>query len=717
MTKIRSAPRTAMRHFVRPPRIPNRGSNTQFLNVLAQRPLHSSPVAPLSYHFSYKDQPSRRSKCANDDGRGEVSVMRMKRPTGRGGVKDGSDDSDHSGRCVATVMGDTQRQLTDAALFLKPLASKKRYHRPHPASPPLPTPISCSPMSTFPSDIDGPPSASSPLRPWKQPPLQPRPSHSSDSNVKGVPAQMVGKPSRPQAFGLGNFSMDGDYRLYTASSSLTDFNLPRLQSLLAEFRATDLPGIFVPDVSYVDFLAWNRLILEREKDKLGSLRAEYYLLPRGGYGVLLRAPGSPYHNAVGNHIMSNMSAALDAVGVPNRDGLFTCVIDEPFYLSALPHDDCQTRTKQPDLAIIPTPEVATTECADIFPTVVFEVGFSQGWESLMEDARLFLMGTGGVTTLVVLVKLDENPKTPDLRKLGWPSRRDVLYPNEAEQEHEDTEWYASLGVAPPPAHITLEESWDPPVVASKKTELRRWYIACEAKRLLRSPLVGAISGRMAYVRRHEIADSERSAAPPSRSPRSTSSLLFPDLPSSTESDSPLSPAPPTSSDVDSSLSPAQPSSTDDGQETIVLSQITLFLENDQIINDTSAMLRIPLPDLLGPEHPLVLAAAARNEILGAVEFSLAQLGQAILNQRRRMQDCRAHGRAQLVVEQAIDALQRAEEAEARRVEEEAVEEVAGERRPRRSARIAAASGGKSGHIGVAGVGGETGEVVGESEEK
>ncbi|KAI5781087.1 hypothetical protein DFH27DRAFT_581993 [Peziza echinospora] len=124
------------------------------------------------------------------------------------------------------------------------------------------------------------------------------------------------------------------------------------------------------------------------------------------------------------------------------------------------------------------------------PTMVIEVGFSQKWKSLMEDAWLFLTGTGGINTLVVLVKLDEVPKLQqDIANIELPSQKDMKVGIPAEQ------------VPASPALLTMEQRWDSGFVARRTAELHRWYSACEARGQLRIPLVGRLSGRLAHVRR------------------------------------------------------------------------------------------------------------------------------------------------------------------------------------------------------------------------
>ena len=53
------------------------------------------------------------------------------------------------------------------------------------------------------------------------------------------------------------------------------------------------------------------------------------------------------------------------------------------------------------------PDVAFGRVSDSFPTLAVEVGFSELWPSLLENALLFLTGTEDVTKVVLLIKLVE----------------------------------------------------------------------------------------------------------------------------------------------------------------------------------------------------------------------------------------------------------------------------------------------------------------------
>ena len=51
---------------------------------------------------------------------------------------------------------------------------------------------------------------------------------------------------------------------------------------------------------------------------------------------------------------------------------------------------------------------------DKLPAIVCEAGFSENWDKLMEDARLWLLCTGGETKIVFVLSFTEQNSTSDL---------------------------------------------------------------------------------------------------------------------------------------------------------------------------------------------------------------------------------------------------------------------------------------------------------------
>lgn len=60
-----------------------------------------------------------------------------------------------------------------------------------------------------------------------------------------------------------------------------------------------------------------------------------------------------------------------------------------------------TAKKQPDAAFYYIDRSGTSPERDLFPRLVFEVAFSQSYDSVIEDARQWLVRSGGAVQLVV----------------------------------------------------------------------------------------------------------------------------------------------------------------------------------------------------------------------------------------------------------------------------------------------------------------------------
>lgn len=66
-----------------------------------------------------------------------------------------------------------------------------------------------------------------------------------------------------------------------------------------------------------------------------------------------------------------------------------------------------TTKKQPDAAFYYINRSGAFPKKDAFPRIVFEVAFSQSYDSVVQDAHQWLVRSGGLVQLVVVVKLDE----------------------------------------------------------------------------------------------------------------------------------------------------------------------------------------------------------------------------------------------------------------------------------------------------------------------
>lgn len=88
----------------------------------------------------------------------------------------------------------------------------------------------------------------------------------------------------------------------------------------------------------------------------------------------------------------------------------------------------RTAKKQPDAAFYYIDRSGTSLERDLFPHLVFEVAFPQSYDSVIEDARQWLVRSGGAVQLVVVVKLEEgfhpNAEGGEIQEAGDPENDD-----------------------------------------------------------------------------------------------------------------------------------------------------------------------------------------------------------------------------------------------------------------------------------------------------
>ncbi|KAI5781983.1 hypothetical protein DFH27DRAFT_283869 [Peziza echinospora] len=282
-----------------------------------------------------------------------------------------------------------------------------------------------------------------------------------------------------------------------------------------------------------------------------------------------------------------------------------------------------SRTTAPHVAFIPKIQPGQSSgpsaAAESFPTVAVEVGFWQTWEWLVEDARLFLLGTGGLTMVVVVVRVTEEPSkelatdtiqaTPSRktntkqRKFVWPDGGAINVVGTAQVGHQ-----APLTVQSQP-HIT--DTADE--IKKKMALVKRWYLAQNAGGHLRPRLVGRISA-VVYAFRRKQRDVEPTSG-------SGSQDMAPD------------------DDVDTFTDPF-----------ILMSSKHPFLLHDTPISE--ATLPIPISHLYGRNQPMSHAHSAQ-----IVEWDMTALGEAITEERSRMEQVRAWKRAEEAIKQALMAAQ------------------------------------------------------------
>ncbi|KAF8439565.1 hypothetical protein BGX38DRAFT_1207454 [Terfezia claveryi] len=121
--------------------------------------------------------------------------------------------------------------------------------------------------------------------------------------------------------------------------------------------------------------------------------------------MFIKAMPSPYHDAIGQNMSAQTVLSVQrAVGCsPQSIGLRVGASEfkgfgGPVYDGRL----SRVATKTPDLALLPKEKR--------FPTVATEVGFTETWQHLLEDAQLWLYGTYGNTMSVLLFVLHEGAR-------------------------------------------------------------------------------------------------------------------------------------------------------------------------------------------------------------------------------------------------------------------------------------------------------------------
>lgn len=229
-------------------------------------------------------------------------------------------------------------------------------------------------------------------------------------------------------------------------------------------------------------------------------------------------PGS-LHNVVANASTELLEDMRD-IGFLSRSERKWIITDtgtdvELPTIRSLSHDGGKSKSgtacKQPDAAFYFIDRTTSPWRRDIFPRVVFEVGLSQKRETLIHDAKDWLVRSQGLVKVVVVINMDEGPipaqstVTTDLQGDNEPE------PEEAESVTVDTaDDLAPVGpveaIPPGPSSPTTSQS-------STAQEY--------ADDLLRDPptkWVGPISGTIALYRYDPNSGTARRESPEHVSP-------------------------------------------------------------------------------------------------------------------------------------------------------------------------------------------------------
>ncbi|KAI5781349.1 hypothetical protein DFH27DRAFT_639493 [Peziza echinospora] len=169
---------------------------------------------------------------------------------------------------------------------------------------------------------------------------------------------------------------------------------------LAALRKPDIP-LRIRGVDPDTFAQWERRhnLTGRARDRRGQLSYEYNALT-GDFAV--KCMPSAYHDAVSGFLLLTAAQELRAIlpqpysalGITLRGGTDLT----GFRLPGL----APMSRKIPDFALRLSPQA-------LFPALVAEVAFAETWDDLVQDEALHLLATGGVTRVVLAIKLWEAP--------------------------------------------------------------------------------------------------------------------------------------------------------------------------------------------------------------------------------------------------------------------------------------------------------------------
>ncbi|RPB20008.1 hypothetical protein L211DRAFT_852718 [Terfezia boudieri ATCC MYA-4762] len=257
---------------------------------------------------------------------------------------------------------------------------------------------------------------------------------------------------------------------------MCDLTVPRLREML-QFQSQDY---IIPYVSRAQFEAWQDTWpdLTNDKDRENYwLRYTHTYVPVGDGSIT--APG------------------LIIKYFRNFEG----------YSSDLSPDSSKT----PDMAILPT--------ASDFPTFTVEVGFTEQWPLLLEDARLFLTGTGGTTKFVVLIKLSEEVPTGEYtnRLTGekvkcWKAKENqfqwplpvLVIEEDQESTQADHEKETEVPRLPtPPTPPDRADIGDKQVLDILQASLTTYFVSAHLSGILLPPLLSPLSATLYLYRRRE----------------------------------------------------------------------------------------------------------------------------------------------------------------------------------------------------------------------
>lgn len=327
--------------------------------------------------------------------------------------------------------------------------------------------------------------------------------------------------------------------------SLQDLTPTILRTLISSDYGSN---IVYPNVSSDEYEAWLRTFPELLEANTHDARLNYfthaYTLVKDTGGQTISIPSlivkcmpSPWHEACSSYIMSE---AIQGVARISPGGLrklgLRCRANWEFS-NFTPKCDTGSQLSRTAKKI---PDVAFGRLSDNFPTLVVEVGFSELWPSLMEDARLFLTGTENVTKVVLLIKLMEqkvngdytNPITEEKVKC-WKAKANMFHwPGDAVEEQEveeprDADSQNSWPPIPtPPPPPDPKDIGNNPILEKLEFALETYFLATDALRILFPPLIAPITATLYRYRQRSPEDTIDANGDPSLDLFCTAKISF-----------------------------------------------------------------------------------------------------------------------------------------------------------------------------------------------
>ncbi|KAG0134922.1 hypothetical protein HOY82DRAFT_634538 [Tuber indicum] len=224
------------------------------------------------------------------------------------------------------------------------------------------------------------------------PPYKPTPTHptaTSDTRITvGEPPILLKSGRSADIMGVSNFEVNN----FSMKPAMTLQEL-RKRTILELLETAD-EDLRCEHVSIKDFDSWTIENLELEESK--QIRYEYNSFTER---LIIKYMATPTHDSLHYFFNQTFSSFLTGrIGSLKTSQLFSVGTGTTF--EGFGGKWSGGSSKLPDAFAT----LKTTR----FPAIVCESGFSESWDNLMDDARLWLLGTEGQTKIVVVLSFTES---------------------------------------------------------------------------------------------------------------------------------------------------------------------------------------------------------------------------------------------------------------------------------------------------------------------